>query len=72
VNVSQGHVSYRGETSADMSGTVSSSGAVKVSIRLGEHGANGTGRLSAKNGSGTWHGVGSNGTCAGRWEAERR
>lgn len=72
VNVTNGHVHYRGEASVNMSGTVASNGAVRVSIRLGDKGASGTGRLSAHGGSGTWHGVGSGKSCAGRWEAERR
>ena len=38
---------------------------VKVSIRVGDQGANGSGRLSARSGVGTWRGAGS-------WEAERR
>ena len=41
-------VSYQGDASVDMAGTVAPSGAVKVSIRLGDKGANGTGRLSDK------------------------
>jgi len=72
VNVSNGRVSYQGEASVDLSGTVEPNGAVKVSIKRGEQGANGTGRLTASSGAGTWHGRGSTGECAGRWEAERR
>ena len=72
VKVANGRVSYQGDASVDMAGTVAPNGAVKVSIRLGDKGANGTGRLSGQAGAGTWHGAGSNTTCAGRWEAERR
>ena len=72
VNISNGHVRYTGETSVNMSGTVAPSGAVKVSIKFGDQSAGGTGRLSATSGAGTWRGVGSSGTCSGRWEAERR
>ena len=72
VNVSNGRVSHRGDSSVDLDGTVAPNGAVKVSIRFGERGANGTGRLTANSGGGTWRGRGSTGTCAGRWEAERR
>lgn len=72
VKVANGRVSYQGDASVDMAGTVAPNGAVKVSIRLGDKGANGTGRLSGQAGAGTWHGAGSNGSCAGRWEAERR
>jgi hypothetical protein len=58
--------------SALLAGTVAPNGAVKVSIRLGDKGANGTGRLSGQTDAGTWHGAGANTTCAGRWEAEKR
>ena len=72
VNINNGHVSYQGDASVDLSGTVGPSGLVKVNIKLGDKGANGTGQLSAHSGTGTWRGIGSNGTCAGHWEAERR
>jgi hypothetical protein len=72
VKIANGQVSYRGEAPVNLAGTVASNGVVNVSIKSGEKGANGTGRLSANSGSGTWHGSGSNGSCAGRWEAERR
>jgi len=72
VNINNGHVSYQGDASVDLSGTVAPSGVVKVNIKFGDKGANGTGQLSANSGTGTWHGVGASGTCAGHWEAERR
>ena len=72
VKVANGHVSYTGDAQVDMNGTVDANGAVTVMIRLGEKGANGTGRLSGTTGSGTWHGAAANDTCAGSWEAERR
>ena len=72
VKVADGRVAYSGDAAVDMNGTVSPSGAVKVRIRLGEKGANGTGRLSDNAGTGTWRGATANSTCAGRWEAERR
>jgi hypothetical protein len=72
VHVSSGLVRYQGDASVNFNGTVAPNGAVRVSIRLGEQGANGTGRLSATAGKGTWRGIGSSGACAGRWEAERR
>jgi len=72
VNVSQGHVVYRGSAPVKLAGTVTPDGAVKVSISAGSKGANGTGRLTGSEGVGTWHGRGSAGECAGRWEAVRR
>jgi hypothetical protein len=70
--VANGQVRYTGDAGANVSGTVSASGTVKVSIRLGDKGANGSGRLSGGSGSGTWHGAGGGASCAGRWEAEKR
>ena len=72
VNVAGGKVQYAGDSGFDLGGTVAADGTVTVSIRRGDRGASGSGRLSAQSGSGTWHGIGSNGTCAGHWEAERR
>jgi hypothetical protein len=72
VNVANGHVTYSGNASIDMAGTVLPSGAVKVRIRFGDKSADGVGHLSGQTGGGTWHGAGGNTTCAGRWEGERR
>lgn len=72
VRVVDGRLSYDGDAAVNMAGTVAPSGLVKVSIRMGNQGANGSGHLDASSGAGTWQGAGSNGTCAGRWEAERR
>jgi hypothetical protein len=70
--VADGHVRYTGEAGANVSGTVSPAGAVKVSIRMGDKGANGSGHLSGNAGAGTWQGAGGGASCAGRWEAEKR
>ena len=72
VRIANGHVSYQGDAPVNLAGTVASNGAISVSIKAGEKGASGTGRLSASSGTGTWRGVRSSGSCAGRWEAERR
>jgi len=72
VGVTNGQIRYLGDAAVNMSGTVTPAGAVKVSIRLGDKGANGTGRLSASTGTGRWKGAGSGTTCSGRWEAEKR
>lgn len=73
VGVSNRQIHYVGEAGIDMTGTVTPAGAVKVTIKLGDKGANGTGRLSANTGAGRWQGAaGSGAACAGRWEAERR
>lgn len=70
VKVANGHISYDGGAGVDLAGTVAPDGALKVSIKLGENGASGTGHLSAHNGAGVWRGLGASGGCAGRWEAE--
>jgi len=71
LKVANGHVSYAGDASVNMDGTVTPTGAVEVSIKMGGKGANGSGHLSASNGAGTWHGIGGTTACSGRWEAER-
>ena len=70
VTVANGRVSYRGDSAIDLAGTVAPNGATKVSIKLGDKGASGTGHLSERTGAGVWRGFGSNGSCAGRWEAQ--
>lgn len=74
VAVANGEVRYQGDTAVDLSGTVAPNGAVKVSIKFGGQGANGTGRLSNNVGAGTWRSIGGGAgkDCSGRWEAERR
>jgi hypothetical protein len=72
IGIANGQVRYAGDNAVNMSGTVTPTGGVKVSIKLGDKGANGTGQLSANAGAGTWHGQGSGASCAGRWEAEKR
>jgi hypothetical protein len=72
VHVQNGQLKYIGDASVAMVGTVAANGAVKVSIRLGDKGANGVGRLSGSSGTGTWHGASANSNCAGTWEAEKR
>jgi len=70
VKVANGQISYAGNAGVDMVGTVAPDGALKVSIKLGEKGASGIGRLSTHTGAGVWRGIGANGSCTGRWEAE--
>ena len=70
VTVSNGRVSYRGDSGIDLAGSVAPDGATKVSIKVGAKGASGTGHLSGSTGAGVWRGIGSSGSCAGRWEAQ--
>jgi hypothetical protein len=69
VRVANGHISYYGGSGINLAGTVAPDGATKVSIKAGENGASGTGRLTGSSGAGVWHGIGAAGSCAGRWEA---
>ena len=70
--VADGQVRYTGEAGANVSGTVTPAGAVRVSIHMGDKGASGTGHLSGSGGTGTWQGAGPSASCSGRWEAEKR
>jgi hypothetical protein len=68
VRISNGAVQNDGPSLINVSGKVGGNGAVTVMVSAGDKSANGTGKLSAKVGGGVWAG----GSCAGRWEAERR
>ena len=68
VRISNGAVQNDGPSLINVSGKVGGNGAVTVLVSAGDKSANGTGKLSAKVGGGVWAG----GSCAGRWEAERR
>jgi hypothetical protein len=56
---------------ARFGGSVSSSGAARVTAVAGPRVAHGTGRLGQYQGSGTWSGRGPSGTCSGTWSASR-
>jgi hypothetical protein len=71
VRVSGGRVSYAGDGSFDISGNVSESGGVNVTIARGDQKASGSGRLTASSGSGSWSGKSASTACSGRWEASR-
>jgi hypothetical protein len=68
VRISNGAVQNDGPSLINVSGKVGGNGAVTVLVSAGDKSANGTGKLSGKVGGGVWAG----GSCAGRWEAERR
>lgn len=72
VRVQDGVLRYEGEAGFTVSGRVAPNGAVRVTIRRGDQGANGTGRLSGDRGSGRWTAGSSSRQCAGSWSAERR
>ena len=62
-------VSYMGGGAVSVSGRVSKSGAVTVSVTAGGQSAVGSGRLSNGRGGGTWRGQGASGGCSGTWSA---
>jgi len=72
VNIEKGAVRYSGDAAVDFSGHVDAGGNVRVNIRLSGASAEGSGRLSAAHGAGTWKGKSATAECRGRWEAERR
>jgi hypothetical protein len=72
VRVSNGRVSYAGQSDFDVSGEVARNGAVNVSVAKGGQRASGSGRLSGSVGSGTWRGSGTSDGCSGSWTAEKR
>ena len=53
----------------DVRGQVADSGGIRVVVGAGVQKANGSGKLSATSGSGTWSGGG--GICSGTWVAQR-
>ena len=72
LRIANGRVSYGGEGSFEVSGRVDGRGRVQVRVSRGNQSANGSGRLSARHGRGTWRGQSSASACSGWWEAERR
>jgi hypothetical protein len=69
VMIRGGRVSYLGGGAVAVSGGVSKSGRVTVSLSSGGQFAAGSGRLSNGRGGGTWRGQGSKGVCSGTWSA---
>jgi hypothetical protein len=70
VRISRGAVGYAGEATFNVSGRVSDTGAITVTVSRGDKSAHGTGKLSGNAGAGSWK-AGA-GECAGTWTAERR
>src|SRR5580692_6406490 len=62
VEIRDGIVS--GSGGIPVSGRVARNGSVSVGVASGNRNANGSGRLSASSGGGTWRGVGSQGACS--------
>ena len=70
VKIENGSVGYAGSASFNVTGKVGANGAVVVTVSRGSQSANGTGRMSGTDGSGTW--TTASGECSGVWTAERR
>lgn len=62
-------ISYLGGGAVSVSGRVSRSGQVSVSVASSGQSAVGSGRLRDGRGSGTWRGGGPSGSCSGTWSA---
>ena len=68
IRITGGSVLNEGSSPATINGKVASNGAVTVTVSGGGKIATGSGRLSGRNGAGSWRG----GDCVGVWEAEKR
>jgi hypothetical protein len=68
--VENGRPRYGGSEAFEVAGSVSPSGAVRVSIKRGQSSANVVGQLAGKSGAGSWS-TGSN-SCSGSWTADKR
>jgi hypothetical protein len=70
VMIRGGNVTYMGGGAVSVSGRVSKSGSVSVSVSTAGQNALGSGRLSTNGrGGGTWRGRGQSGSCSGTWSA---
>jgi hypothetical protein len=68
IRITHGTLANGGSDPFAISGRVTSSGAITVTVSHGEQSATGSGRLAGNGGIGYWHG----GACSGSWTAERR
>jgi hypothetical protein len=71
VMIRGGQVYYMGGGGVAVSGRVTRSGQVSVSVAGGSQNAYGSGRMSGSRGSGSWRGQGTAGACSGVWVAAR-
>jgi hypothetical protein len=71
VKVSGGKVSYAGDGSFEITGSVAEAGSVSVAIARGDQQAHASGKLSGNSGTGQWSGKSASTSCSGRWEASR-
>jgi hypothetical protein len=70
IRIENGTVDYAGSASFTVTGKVGTNGAVTVTVSRGSQSANGSGHMSATDGSGQWRTA--SGECSGTWSAEKR
>jgi hypothetical protein len=68
IRITQGVLANGGSDPFTISGKVSPTGAIVVTVSGGSKSATGSGRLAGNSGGGHWQG----GSCSGTWSAERR
>lgn len=68
IRITNGVLANGGEVAFTITGRVTPSGAMTVTVSHGDKSAKGAGRLSGDSGIGSW----STGACSGTWTAERR
>jgi hypothetical protein len=68
IRISHGVLANGGSDPFTITGNVTPSGAIVVTVSAGNKSAIGSGRLAGNNGGGHWQG----GSCSGTWSAERR
>jgi hypothetical protein len=68
IRISNGVLANGGSDPFTITGNVTPSGAVVVTVTGGNKSAIGAGRLASDSGAGHWQG----GSCSGTWSAERR
>jgi hypothetical protein len=68
IRISNGILANGGSDPFTITGNVTASGAIVVTVSAGTKSANGSGRLAGNIGAGHWQG----GACSGSWSAERR
>ena len=68
IRISHGLLANGGSDPFTITGNVTPSGAIVVTVSAGTKSAIGSGRLAGNSGGGHWQG----GSCSGTWSAERR
>jgi hypothetical protein len=72
IAISHGTVANASGGPAAVSGRVTPTGNVSVTVQSGGSWARGSGHLGASTGTGVWRGQGTSGLCEGTWQAERQ